>query len=32
MILIINNQQVNLQGGSGSPNWTFQLKKKYSGV
>lgn len=27
MILIINNQQVNLQGGSGSPNWTFRLKK-----
>ena len=28
MILIINNQQVNLQGGSGRPNWTFRLKKK----
>ena len=27
MILIINNQQVNLQGGSGRPNWTFRLKK-----
>lgn len=32
MILIINNQQVNLQGGSGRPNWTFRLKKKSSGV
>lgn len=27
MILIINIQQVNLQGGSGRPNWTFRLKK-----
>ena len=32
MILIINNQQVNLQGGSGRPNWMFRLKKKSSGV
>lgn len=33
MILIINNQQVNLQGGSERPNWMFRLKKnKSSGV